>query len=116
MHTPTPWKSYRRNVYAHAIHGAMGTAAESIIASVTFGLDTETSQQQAENARDNAALIVKAVNSYEAMRQALDDMRIFAEGLRDDWEAANPGREYNPLRLKLIAEAKAALALAEGKE
>lgn len=111
MHTPTPWKSYRRNVYAHAIHGAMGTAAESIIASVTFGLDTETSQQQAENARDNAALIVKAVNSYEAMKEALEKIKFAL-----DRQIMFAGEVDHKLLGEANDLAVSALALAEGKE
>jgi len=45
----------------------------------------------------------------QAMREALDDLRIFSESVRDEWQNANPGKEYNPLRLALIDKARAAL-------
>lgn len=46
------------------------------------------------------------VGTFNKLREALDNLRIFAEGIRNDWEEHNPGKEYNPFRVKLIVEAQ----------
>ncbi len=77
MHTPTPWKvdknwmgpeSYGDGDGIPIFPTSGGVAICDIVARNAHGLSRPDIQQQAEA---NAALIVKAVNSYEAMLEAL---------------------------------------------
>lgn len=61
--------------------------------------------------KEDAHLIAAA----PVMLEALKDLYVFADGLRQEWEDDNPGREYNPFRMKHLMAAKQAIAQAEGK-
>lgn len=110
MHTPTPWRQagisserlqgIQRGIEAEFIH----LEAEGYIAGGGIGM---IHNKPHGVGTDNAAIIVAAVNSYEAMKVAL----IMARKKLELWpEGANP--EYFP-EVKAIDKA---LALAEGKE
>ncbi len=70
---------------------------------------TETDNPQ--EVEHTAYLIAAAPAMYEALRE----LYVYAYSQQLEWECNNPEKEYNPLRLKLITEARAALAQAEGK-
>lgn len=83
-HTPTPWKQYEKTPYEYAIHGGIGTIAESVIAAVQFGLEADTSAQQRQSAQANAAFIVRACNAHEelvSILQKLSSLAPSSEGL-----------------------------------
>lgn len=94
--TPRPWKLEGwlivrdAKLKRHAIADVMTTAA----------LDADEKEA-------NGALIVRAVNSHDAMREALEQAiaRI---------EVAN--QEGNPIMSAWLPDAKAALALAKGEQ
>ncbi len=96
MHSPTPWYSDNNEGYSITrIYPARKTQYVSIVAEV-IGDSAE--------AESNAALIVKAVNSYEAMREAL-------KGAQNDINFHG-----GKLSGGTIDAIKKALTLAEGKE
>jgi hypothetical protein len=64
-----------------------------------------------ESLENDAHLITAAPELLEALK----DLYVYADGVRQDWQANNPGGEYNPFRLKHLAAAKQAIAKAEGK-
>jgi hypothetical protein len=66
-----------------------------------------------EEANENAELIVRAVNSYDAMREALEQTMRALRWTRDNmpaWDAV-----INPELMTAWDKAKAALAFADGK-
>ena len=75
-HTQTPWNAYQQQdaKTGHydprwAIHGPGMTG---IVANIHFDLTQATTTKQYTNAQANAAYIIQAVNSYEAMKEALE--------------------------------------------
>lgn len=104
--TPTPWTVEGRENYSlnegHYISGMTIEGDGNIIAELA-------EWQSVTEAISNAELICRAVNSYEAMKEALAEAQAFIGDIvregNDDQEAQIV---YNSV--------KAALALAEGKE
>jgi len=100
MHTPTPWitKEIGKNLYVEAQEGG-------------FVCDMQISDALGEingpQTRADAALIVKAVNSYQAMKEALEMVQ-----RTKDWAIANNKRTIAECCDWSIVEK--ALALAEG--
>jgi len=67
MHTPTPWYVEERNPVEFTITSGEGGIDIAIVNSNDDDMELE-----------NAAFIVKAVNSYEAMREALNKIQLEA--------------------------------------
>lgn len=92
QHTPGPWKPYMVSPSLYAIHGDARTISESTIATVSFGMRAEKSQEQADNARANARLIAAAPDLLVALENLL----------------------YEPMAERTVDAAKRALAKAKG--
>ena len=93
--TPTPWK-VSQNWNYQTIRSQSGAIVVS----------NESSDCDDAKNKANTALIVRAVNSFEAMREALNTfISIYPEKIR-----AHPD-----IRIA-IAQARAALALADGED
>ena len=115
MHTPTPWTTFGRNILADNADGD-----DLIVACV--GHSDGTLNQLRVPAKEtniaNAALIVRAVNSHEAMREALE-LTQKSETDHANCEAcdgeieAEQCEECFPLADKARLARRAALALAD---
>ncbi len=97
MHTPTPW------TIGPSSNPQNGMRWRDLLAKSYNGEDMYVG----EALKDNAALIVKAVNSYEAMKEALQTIIYACES--GHLGECSVAVEWYPV-------AKQALALAEGKE
>ena len=107
MHTPTPWVSLGMSIWSDPSHRQGVGNCIDLVGSVNTG------RPESENL-ENAALIVKAVNSYEAMREALQQAEMWVGRLIADGGHLNcvmPNHAINTLQ-----KIERALALAEGKE
>lgn len=100
--TKRPWD--RTNLTIHTRRTSLCPAL-AIARVYESGIETEAAET-VEQATANVELIVRAVNSYDAMREALEQAiaRI---------EVAN--QEGNPIMSAWLPDAKAALALAKGE-
>ncbi len=94
MHTPLPWVITMSDMVIGANQRKVADCEKNHY--------TNRPQPPDQEDMDNAVLIVKAVNSYEAMRDALTN-------LVEDWERVHGA-------LPRDHEAINALALAEGKD
>ena len=113
MHTPTPWNANNIKDDPNDLACAVWDKSGDIpICTGSFSVG-KYNEVDAQTKHDNMLFIAQAVNAHEAMIKALDDLRIFAEGIRDEWQNDHPEMEYNPLRLALLERAQAALALAK---
>jgi hypothetical protein len=102
--TPRPWQiafNNYREVQAWQVLDSRGRSLASMIPTIE---DLKTNDER--GARANADLIVRAVNSHGAMREALAAAVARVE-------LANA--EGNPILSAWLSDAKAALALANGK-
>jgi hypothetical protein len=116
MHTPTPWKvdAYGQ-VLTDPISGAYETICTTPKAFIDNKLATFDHKQEAtdmllawsQRASDNAVFIVKAVNSYEAMRAALEQTQRVLQTFNYDFVKEQFYKN---------AEVLKAITLAEGKE
>lgn len=93
MHTPTPWKTW-----TSMNDGSINISNERKEYVALLGIPGEVTEQRIQA---DAALIVKAVNAYEAMREALEKVL----------SCLSP--EDNDVMAQAVRKA---LALAEGKE
>ncbi len=115
MHTPTPWTTHEGNEGWRITNEHNQT-----IADCDYGT-TEDTNPPTNETKANAALIVKAVNSYEAMRAALERVVAYhAECIQD---RLNPcllsgvfGKHWGLGDACAACTARQALDLAEGKE
>lgn len=97
-HTPTPWVRDERTVYAL---NAKGTNRTFI--SVQGGFDDNGKRTSAEELAANAEAIVRAVNSFEPMLEALTAARDF---LDDDRPVVNAADEADNLaRVQMLIDA-----------
>ncbi len=112
-HTPTPWKTIAPKKAGGALgdYGDVGIDAGGIAIGEMWEHCPARNNPAGylQNAAANAAFIVRAVNSFEAMREAL--VRIMALAVADDLP------ERSSEWLESVADARAALSLAqpEGK-
>ena len=100
-HTPTPWASHESHIY-----GPDG----AILAQVYNPGSKPDDYPLVEN-RD---FIVRAVNAYDALVEALNEAREYFDGRADadcDQDGFIPNEE-----MKILAEIDAALKLAEGEQ
>lgn len=93
--TPRPWTARGTTIWADASHPPMG---HEIIA------NTRTARGDKHD-MDNAAHIVRAVNSFDAMREALEAV--------DRWDTVSLIDEEWP---EIMEQVRAALALAKGEQ
>lgn len=108
MHTPTPWKMTEEKGHNGKTYFRIRESnyqADDCIGQI----GAWTASRDGYEARNNAALIVKAVNSYEAMKEALESIIAYRD-------------HVGPIHFQLekmdhfLIQARKALALAEGKE
>jgi len=120
-HTQTPWNAYQQQdaKTGHyeprwAIHGP---GMPGIVANIHFDLTQATTTKQDTNVRANAAYIVHAVNSHEAMLGALEDLirhnealnkAFYGQGTAKAMRAAMSGQK------DLLMKARQALAKGKG--
>ena len=103
-HTPTPW---------NVENGALIIGGNKRIVD-TWRLLTPNDGPEAF---DNARLIVRAVNSFEAMKAALQEMLDYASARNSNPQAKTVNMKFSRLTLEMWQKkAKAAILLAEGKE
>ena len=100
-HTPTPW-THQTPKFGESI-----TIITDMCTPLGHIYVKDTSKRAYEEANANAAFIVQAVNSYQAMREALQKLLTTTELNLDELEQETQ---------EALAQAKAALALADGKE
>jgi hypothetical protein len=116
-HTPTPWYAGRmdavsyhaedvesgpyKNIYVNDPNGKMhlGDRLPAVVCEVFGALGADC--------RTNAAYIVRAVNSHEALLAAL-------KGMVALWDRVHPGNP--PLGMLTVNSARAAIALAESHD
>ncbi len=98
MHTPTPWMQY--NSVENKWIGNRDTG-EIVADKPNVSIRDADARWEA-----NAALIVKAVNSYEAMLKALKGVLHHNEGLKPEYKMSP----------SLVYHVRKAVALAEGKD
>ena len=116
MHTPTPLQLEALVDETETIQLDPNDGSSLYqLAMTAIAIPTDEGKHIVGYVQDNetAEKIVVAVNAHDALILALDDLRVFADGIRDEWQDAHPGKEYNPLRLALIERAQAALTLAK---
>lgn len=112
-HTKGPWAAYQKQgqqgtpLPQWRIHGPGICGA---IATVDFDLTQPTCAKQDANVEANACVIAAAPDLLAALRESLTVM----ESIRQEWGATHDG-EYNPFRLKFEAQARHAIAKAEGR-
>lgn len=102
--TPRPWIAGLH----HSKTAIFDTKVGALVASL--GFEDEFTKTEVEA---NAELIVRAVNSFEAMREALREV---LDGIGIEESQSSAPSWYEERRSKLRIKILAALALAEGKE
>lgn len=84
------------------------------LAGPTLAFLPYSSRSTKESQIENAALIVKAVNSYEAMRESLETMHDVLSDILEDPNAELTTQRY--AAIQAIDKSAKAISLAEGKE
>lgn len=111
-HTPTPWRHQKGNTYFQKLGQLITTelvySQEGKWIAATIQQNGEN-YETSDNFRQDAELIVKAVNSYQAMKEALEKLVRY-------WGKTGPEyAQYDKLE-DYIQMAKRALTLANGKD
>lgn len=106
MHTPTPWKRYDSPLNSWIGNSDTGeiVADKPHVSICDAGPRWEA----------NAALIVRALNAHEAMKEALADIHDILSDILEDPDVVLTTQRYTALRA--IKKSRQALALADGEE
>jgi citrate lyase beta subunit len=117
-HTPTPWKVITEDI---SLIESVTLAADGCSYIVAHCLDGATSQVNEDTREANAAFIVKAVNSHDALVKALENAKAALEtcsdlfsDIRGDWtDPRNECEEGQDVIHTARTEIVAALATAD---
>lgn len=111
MHTPLPWTNNKHSVYVHSEHGNI-CACGHPRASTRVGYTEAGLSDGLNEAVDNARLIVRAVNSHDALVKALKDVIAVYE-----WCSVDPvDRGYSSLDDEIASARRALAMLSEQQE
>lgn len=112
-HTPTPWFERACHVYARGPNGANICTMSEPRASTTVGYtEVEIGSRDLEEAHENAAFIVRAVNSHAELIAALNAMTERYVTLAGSGDCGF----WDPETEQEVIDARAALAHAEASQ